>query len=268
MQLATRIVLGERGAMGDLPIQIEGEGRDGACVLVCEHASNAMPALWGDLGLNDAQRAAHIAWDPGALGLARALAETLDAPLAAACQSRLIYDLNRPPHHPGAMPARSETTDIPGNQSLTAQDKLARTETLYLPFHAELRALIARRLARGTMPVLITVHSFTPVYFGKPRTVELGVIHDADPSLAQAFLHEAQSQTNLDTRLNEPYSAADDVTHTLALHATPLGLPHVMLELRNDLVADEASQVAMAATLAPVLRAAIARLSQQAGEAA
>ncbi|MEX1660229.1 N-formylglutamate amidohydrolase [Thioclava sp. 15-R06ZXC-3] len=254
--------------MGQTPIQIEGDERGGACVFVCEHASNAMPAPWGDLGLNEAQRAAHIAWDPGALGVARALAAQLDAPLAAACQSRLIYDLNRPPHHAGAMPARSETFDIPGNQDLSAQDRLTRTDAIYLPFHAELRALIARRLARGTVPVLVTVHSFTPVYFGQSRTVELGVIHDADPALACAVLEEALEQTGLDTRLNEPYSAADGVTHTLALQATPMGLPHVMLELRNDLIADEASQSAMAATLAPVLRAAIARLSHQAGEAA
>jgi predicted N-formylglutamate amidohydrolase len=254
--------------MGQTPIQIEGEARGGACVLVCEHASNAMPAPWGDLGLSDAQRAAPIAWAPGALGLARALAERLDAPLASACQSRLIYDLNRPPNHAGAMPVRSETTDIPGNQSLTDQDRLARTEALYLPFHAQLRALIARKLARGTVPVLITIHSFTPVYFGQSRSVELGVIHDADPSLAQAFLHEAQAQTNLDTRLNDPYSAADGVTHTLALQATPMGLPHVMLELRNDLIADEDAQIAMAATLAPMLRTAIASLANQTGEAA
>ncbi|KEO57406.1 N-formylglutamate amidohydrolase [Thioclava indica] len=252
--------------MGQTPIQIEGEARGGACVLVCEHASNAMPEPWGDLGLSDAQRAAHIAWDPGALGLARALAERLDAPLAAACQSRLIYDLNRPPHHSGAMPARSETTDIPGNQSLTAQDKLARTEALYLPFHAQLRALIARRLARGTVPVLITIHSFTPIYFGQPRAVELGIIHDADATLARAVLQHAQSQTDLDARLNDPYSAADGVTHTLALQATPMGLPHVMLELRNDLIADEDAQQAMAETLTPVLQNAMAQIAQTKGE--
>jgi predicted N-formylglutamate amidohydrolase len=116
--------------------------------------------------------------------------------------------------------------------------------------------------------VLITVHSFTPVYFGQSRSVELGVIHDANPALAQAVLHEAQAQTNLDARLNDPYSAADGVTHTLALQATPMGLPHVMLELRNDLIADEEAQIAMAATLAPMLRTAIASLANQTGEAA
>ncbi|KFE33829.1 N-formylglutamate amidohydrolase [Thioclava atlantica] len=249
-------------------IRIEGAERSGRFVIICEHASNAMPAPWGDLGLDAAQRAAHIAWDPGALGLAWGLAEVLHAPLAHACQSRLIYDLNRPPHHPGAMPERSEIHAIPGNAGLDAQARLARTEELYLPFHAELRALIARRLARGEVPILVTVHSFTPVYFGQRRSVELGVIHDRDPGLARAVLEEAQARTGLDARLNEPYSAADGVTHTLALQATPMGLPNVMLEVRNDLIADAAAQQAMAAQLAPVLSAARARIETTTGEAA
>ncbi|KEO50844.1 N-formylglutamate amidohydrolase [Thioclava pacifica] len=250
------------------PIQIEGAARKGRCVVICEHASNALPAPWGDLGLSAAQREAHIAWDPGALGLAKGLAEALDAPLAHACQSRLIYDLNRPPQHAGAMPERSEVHDIPGNIGLNEAARAERTEALYLPFHAELRALIARRLARGVAPVIVTVHSFTPVYFGQRRDVELGIIHDADATLAQAVLAEAQARTGLDARLNEPYSGADGVTHTLALQATPMGLPNVMLELRNDLIADPQAQAAMAATLAPVLQAAIARIETQTGEAA
>ncbi|SFM77886.1 Predicted N-formylglutamate amidohydrolase [Thioclava dalianensis] len=241
----------------ETPIRIEGESRDGACVIICEHASNAMPAPWGDLGLDPEQRKAHIAWDPGALGLAQALAVALDAPLAQACQSRLIYDLNRPPQHPGAMPERSETTDIPGNRDLDGADRLARVEALYLPFHAEIRALIARRLARGLSPILVTVHSFTPIYFGKPRAVELGVIHDADARLAEAIVAQADAQTDLAVQLNAPYSARDGVTHTLALHGTAMGLPNVMLELRNDLIADSPAQEAMAARLAPVLRAAM-----------
>ncbi|OOY11224.1 N-formylglutamate amidohydrolase [Thioclava marina] len=250
------------------PIRIEGAARKGRCVVICEHASNSFPAPWGDLGLSAKQRDAHIAWDPGALALAKGLAEALDAPLAHACQSRLIYDLNRPPQHAGAMPERSEVHDIPGNIGLTRAARAARTEALYLPFHAELRALIAGRLARGAAPVIVTVHSFTPVYFGQRRDVELGMIHDADATLAEAVLAEAQARTGLDARLNEPYSGADGVTHTLALQATPMGLPNVMLELRNDLIADANAQAAMAATLAPVLQAAIARIETQTGEAA
>ncbi|AQS46665.1 MULTISPECIES: N-formylglutamate amidohydrolase [Thioclava] len=249
-------------------VDIEGAERSGQIVLVCEHASNAFPAPWGELGLTPDQRDAHIAWDPGALGLARGLAAKLEAPLVAACQSRLIYDLNRPPHHTGAMPVQSEIHEIPGNAGLTPDDRSARTEALYLPFHAALGGLVAERLARGQATALVTVHSFTPIWFGQPRAVEFGVIHDADPSFAQAVLEEARRVTELDTRLNEPYSGADGVCHTLALQATPMGLPNVMLELRNDLIADPAAQEAMAATLAPVLQAALSRITANNGEAA
>ena len=234
---------------------IENRDAPGAVVLVCEHASNAFPAPWDDgLGLSDDQRAAHIAWDPGALGVARGLAQALDATLIHARASRLIYDLNRPPNAPGAMPARSEVHDIPGNAELPMGERLARTRAHYIPFHAALADLLAERLAAGRSPVLITVHSFTPIYFGQPRKVEFGLIHDADDRLARAI---AAQDTGLVTRLNEPYSAADGVAHMLARHATPLGLPHAMLEIRNDLIATPQAQATMAARLAPAIRAAI-----------
>jgi len=241
---------------------LERADAQGRFVLSCEHAANSFPAHWGDLGLTPDQREAHIAWDPGALGLARALAERLDAALVRATTSRLIYDLNRPPQSPGAMPARSEVHDVPGNAAVSPAERLDRTEALYLPYHAALHAEVARRLALGLRPVLMTVHSFTPVYFGKPRAVELGVIHDADPALATALVEEARASTDLDVRLNEPYSAADEVTHTLALHATPMGIPNVMIELRNDLIATPAQQEAVADKLVPALTAALARLSE------
>lgn len=237
-------------------VSVETPEAKGRFVVCCEHASNSFPAPWGDLGLGAEARQAHIAWDPGALGLARALAALLRAPLVHAGVSRLIYDLNRPPHSPGAMAARSEVYEVPGNAGVSADERLARTEAVYLPFHATLRALLARRAASGALPVLVTVHSFTPVWHGRRRTVELGIIHDADARLARALLAAAPS--GLDARLNEPYSAADEVTHTLALQATPLGIPNVMIELRNDLIATPKMQRAMAAQLAPALVVALA----------
>ena len=243
--------------------QIEGRDAPGRVVLVCEHASNRFPPPWdGALGLTDDQRRAHIAWDPGALGLARGLAQALKAPLIHATASRLIYDLNRPPHAPGAMPARSEVHDIPGNADLPSSERLARTCAHYLPFHAALSELLACRLAQGQRPVLVTVHSFTPVYFGQPRAVEFGVIHDADDRLARAIVAEAEARTDLSCGLNAPYSAADDVTHTLRLQATPYGLANAMLEIRNDLISTPATEAAMADRLAPVLAAALARMKE------
>ncbi|MDI3337998.1 N-formylglutamate amidohydrolase [Defluviimonas aestuarii] len=244
-----------------LPV-VTTENREGGgpFLIVCEHASNHFPPAFGTLGLDAETRKAHIAWDPGALGLARGLAQALDAPLVSAGISRLVYDLNRPPHAPGAMAAKSEVFEVPGNVGLAPEDRQQRTELIYLPFHAALHAEIARLLAKGSPPVIVTVHSFTPVYYGQHREVELGIIHDADPTFAEAVLAEAQSLTGLTCRLNEPYSAADGVTHTLRLQATPYGLHHVMLEIRNDLLADDLAIASMADGLAPVLTAALTRI--------
>lgn len=249
-------------------VETENGSAPGPFLIVCEHASNAFPAAFGTLGLDPEARRAHIAWDPGALGVARRLAVNLNAPLLRACVSRLIYDLNRPPSSPAAMTAQSETYAVPGNQSLGADERRRRTEAVYLPFHDALHREVARRMAAGTPPVIVTVHSFTPVWFGKARTVEFGVIHDADPGLARAVLAEAKARTGLDCRLNEPYSAADEVTHTLRLHATPYGLRNVMLEIRNDLIADPVAEAAMADGLAPVLAAALAAVSAKPTEKA
>ena len=241
-----------------LPVaRLENAAAPGPCLMVCEHASNHIPEEFAGLGLSQADQRAHIAWDPGALGLARELAERLRAPLVFSGISRLVYDLNRAPDAVGAIAARSETYDIPGNQGLDAADRQRRTSAIYLPFHAALREEIARRLAASLRPVIVTVHSFTPLYFGRRRDVELGVIHDADATFALAVLDAAQTQTSLNAQLNAPYSAADDVTHTLRLQATPYGLLNVMLEIRNDLLADARAEKAMADTLAPVLSAAL-----------
>ena len=239
----------------------EGKGR---FIFVCDHASNLIPPGWGDLGLTNDQRSAHIAWDPGALGVARGLARHLDGVLVHAPVSRLVYDCNRAPDMPGAMPAKSEIHDIPGNAALSPTDRLARTEAVYLPWTTGLHALIALRIALGLRPVVVTVHSFTPVYFGKRRLVEFGIIHDADRSLSVALLTAAQKLTRLNSQLNAPYSAADDVTHTLRLHATPYGLPNVMLEIRNDLIASPQAEQAMADQLAPVLNMGLAEIQKQA----
>lgn len=242
--------------------RIEGADAPSRCVVVCEHASHSLPARWGNLGLDAAAQVAHIAWDPGALGLARGLAARLGAALVHAPVSRLVHDLNRAPDRPGAMPARSESYDIPGNAAITPEDRAARADAVYTPFHAGLAALIARRIALGLQPVLVTVHSFTPVWHGQPRAVELGVIHDdtrpGDDRLAREVLAAAWAMTSLQSELNAPYSAADGVTHLLRLHAVPYGLPHVMLEIRNDLIATPEAEAAMADLLAPVLARALA----------
>lgn len=233
----------------------------GRFVLVCEHAAHSIPDHWGDLGLSPEARVAHVAWDPGALDLAKALSQRLDACLVHAQVSRLVYDLNRAPFQDGAMPARSELFDIPGNVGITPEERALRTQAIYVPFHDDLHAEIARRMALGLAPVLVTIHSFTPVYFGNIRAVEFGIIHDSDPRLAKALLSHAPKGLNV--QLNEPYSAEDGVTHTLRLQAGPYGLPNVMLEIRNDLIANPESVADMADQIAPSLAAALRTFEQE-----
>ena len=243
--------------------RIENAAAVGRIVLVCEHASPVIPAEWGDLGLTADQRRAHIAWDPGALAVARGLMRCLDAVLVHAPVSRLVYDCNRAPDRPGAMPVRSEVHDIPGNLGLTSAQRLRRVEAVYLPWIAGLHGVIAGRIALGLRPVVVTVHSFTPVYFGVKRTVEFGVIHDADTAFSRA-IHAAARGMGLVFELNAPYSAADDVTHTLRMQATPYGLPNAMLEIRNDLIGTEGDCAAMAETLAPVINMGLVEIQRQA----
>lgn len=242
-------------------VTVETAARPGPFLIVCEHASNAFPAGFGTLGLTVTQRLAHIAWDPGALALSRGLLDRLGGRLVAAEVSRLIYDCNRPPEAPGAMAAKTEMHEVPGNAGLSPEARRQRTEAVYVPFTATVHAEIARALALGAPPVLVTIHSFTPTWFGTPRAVELGIIHDADPRLALAVLAAARAEGSLNAALNEPYSAADGVTHSLRLHALPYGLDNVMLEIRNDLIAAPQAVGAMADKLAGILSQALAALA-------
>lgn len=238
----------------------EVRNRDGRSpvVLVCEHASNFFPPELNGLGLEPAVRESHIAWDPGALPVAEAMASRLDAVLVNACVSRLVYDCNRPPHAADAMPARSEIFDVPGNAGLDEAERALRTELVYLPFRAALADVLSGRGNRPT--VLVTIHTFTPVYKGVARDVELGILCDEDARLADAMLDVAGRHTSLDVRRNEPYGPADGVTHTLIEHGLSNGILNVMIEVRNDLVRTSEQQSAMADSLCDVLEEALAAL--------
>ncbi|MFZ5961845.1 N-formylglutamate amidohydrolase [Thalassococcus sp. BH17M4-6] len=238
------------------PVQIVNPDGSSAVVLVCEHAANTVPAGFAGLGLDDAALQSHVAWDPGAMGVARGLSARLDAVLVAATVSRLVYDCNRPPEAPDAMPARSELTEVPGNAALTQADRALRVQRYYAPF----RAALADRISRTREPILVTVHSFTPVYFGKPRETEIGVLFDTDDRLARAMLSTADRHMPRRVAANDPYGPEDGVTHTLREHALPQGHPNVMLEIRNDLIATPSAQDAMARDIADWLVAACASL--------
>lgn len=224
-------------------------------VLVCEHASHFIPASFHGLGLSDADRKSHAAWDPGAMAVAQNLSAHLNAPLVASGVSRLVYDCNRPPEAPDAMPVRSETIDVPGNTDITTPDRAARVATYYRPFQSALAATIKRTAS----PVIVTIHSFTPVFFGQSRRVEIGILHDSDARLADAMLDIASNHTPLNVQRNQPYGPEHGVTHTLKEHGLAHGHLNVMLEIRNDLIATARQQGAMAATLAPWIAQAFAQ---------
>ena len=223
-------------------------------LVLCEHASNHFPSQYGTLGLDAEARASHIAWDPGALALSHALSQALNAPLVAGGVSRLLYDCNRPPAAPDAIPLRSEIYDIPGNQALTLLSHTDRVDRIYRPFCAAVDAAIAT----ANPAALITMHTFTPVYNGQNRTVEIGVLHDADSRLADAML-TASTDAPFVVRRNQPYGPQDGVTHSLNLHAASRGLLNVMIEVRNDLVATTAGQQAVSAYLNPLIQGALDR---------
>lgn len=236
-------------------LAVNPEGRS-PFVLICEHASRVMPRRLGKLGLPESELERHIAWDIGAEPVARLLSRLMDAPLALQRYSRLAYDCNRPPESPGAMPEVSELTVIPGNRTLPAAGRLARIEGLYRPFHDGVSRLLDQRAAAGMKTLVVSIHSFTPVYKGVRRSVELGILHDRDTALAAKLI---KSFPNVDARLNEPYGPKDDVMHTLNLHGFARGLPHAMIEIRNDLVADGRGQDEWAQRLSvPLIQAAAA----------
>ena len=231
------------------------EGRS-RFVVVCEHASKFIPPEFDNLGLDEFASQSHIAWDPGSFGVARGLAKCLDAKLIASNVSRLVIDCNRPPFAQDAMPESSETMKVPGNVNLTAAQRDDRTTSYYNPFCTSLASIIAST----QQPIIVTVHSFTPIFHGTPRKVEIGILHDSDDRLAKAMEQIATSHTDLKVELNDPYGPQDGVTHTLKEHAITAGYLNVMLEIRSDLIIDTHHQDAMSECFAKWLSNAIAIL--------
>ncbi|MFD2740310.1 N-formylglutamate amidohydrolase [Sulfitobacter aestuarii] len=236
-------------------VEVYWAGAPGDLVLVCEHASAYIPPELHRLGLSDQDRYSHAAWDPGARGVALRMAELLDSVLVAGGVSRLVYDCNRPPEAPDAVPARSELIAVPGNVGLSAAARASRVATYYQPF----RDALAREVAARTAPVIVTIHSFTPVYNNQPREVEIGLLHDSDARLADAMLACAAEHTRHDVQRNAPYGPQDGVTHTLRAHALGMGHLNVMIEIRNDLIASEAQQRSFGDLLAEWLTDALAK---------
>lgn len=229
-------------------------------VLICEHASHFIPEVLNDLGLARSDRNSHAVWDIGAQKLSHNLSKKLDAVLIEGCISRLVYDCNRPPNVPSAFPVQSERIVVPGNKELSQAERHERAEAVYVPFRTAVQEVLEDRQANLSQPIVVTIHSFTPIYHGVPRDVEIGLLHDDDPTLAQAMMRNAHVLPNRNVALNAPYAMADGVTHSLAIYGVANGLPNVMLEVRNDLLSGETAIEAIAQDLLKLLLPAIGEL--------
>jgi predicted N-formylglutamate amidohydrolase len=221
----------------------------GGFVVVCEHASRRLPKSLGDLGLAAADLTRHIAWDPGAADVARRLAGTLDADLVLQRFSRLVVDCNRDPALPSAFVTVAEDTTVPGNLDLVDAEKARRMEAIWTPFHAAVDRLLDRRREAGRPSALVTVHSFTPVFRGESRPWHVGFVSTEERSFTEAMLSAMRRDRSLVVGDNQPYSAKDDVDYTIRRHGRERGVPSVMIEVRNDLLADEAGRSAWAERL-------------------
>lgn len=225
-------------------------------LLTCDHASNRIPRALGDLGVAAADRDRHVAWDIGALAVARGLSASLDATLVASGYSRLVIDLNRPPHRADRFPVRSEDVAVPGNVDLDADAKHAREAALFAPYHDTLTAILDARAAHGQPTLLVAIHSFTPVYSGVARPWEIALLSNRDRRVADCLMQALRREHVLNVGDNIPYRLTDDGDYGVPVHGEQRGLPHVLIELRQDTVASACGQRLWVERLTPLLREA------------
>jgi len=222
-------------------------------LVVCDHASNTVPAALDSLGLNEEALSRHIAWDIGAAQLTRALTARLDAPGVLCGYSRLVVDCNRHPDDPTAFREESDGQLVPGNVGLSEREKERRLAAIFRPYHDQIERRLGLIRARGVVPALLAIHSFTPRLDGRDRPWHVGVLWDADPRIPVPLMQRL-GRVELCVGDNEPYSGRHPSDYTVDCHAERAGLPHVCLEIRQDLLTDPAGVTRWADVLAEALR--------------
>ena len=228
--------------------------------LTCDHAGKIIPRRLGSLGVPDSELVRHIAWDIGAAATSRLLSRRLGAALVMQTYSRLVIDSNRAPGVPTSIVTLSESTEIPGNRNLGADQVAARVREVFKPYHDRIVALLDSRKQRKRPTILVAMHSFTPVFKGVARPWHIGVLYNRDRRLAGIMLDLLRAEPDLTVGDNEPYSVGDLTDYTIPVHGEQRGIPHVEIEIRQDLIAGADGQAAWADRLARVLTAAERRL--------
>src|SRR5436190_7963217 len=234
-------------------------------LLTADHAGRAIPRCLGTLGLPDSELMRHIAWDIGIAGVTERLAKALDAAAVLQNYSRIVIDCNRQPGLDSSIPTVSEFTPIPGNKGLSAAERETRRREIFLPYHQQIEALLEGRRPAGRRAVLVAMHSFTPVFKSVARSVEVGILYNRDARLAQILLDLLRRESDLNVGDNQPYAVGDLSDYTVPVHGEGRGLPHVEIEIRQDLIADPVGEAAWAARLARLLPEADARLRESGG---
>ncbi len=218
-------------------VVVENPGGAGQFVVVCDHASNRIPDDYKTFGFDPEALKTHIAWDPGALGVARHLMRSLDAPLIWPDVSRLVIDCNRPPDSATLIVTESEGRPVPANQGLSDDERRRRLAYVHGSYHDAIDACLTERADQEI--IIVAIHSFTPIYLGELRPWQVGIVFDDDRRVADRLLEGLKGDAKLTVGANEPYSPADEVYYTVARHARPRGLPAAMIEIRNDEIGDE-----------------------------
>jgi len=239
--------------MEDVPpvLEVNVSGRS-PFLLTCDHYGRLIPRRLGDLGLPESELSRHIAWDIGIAGVAEALSGHLDAHLIAQRYSRLVIDCNRPPASAGSIPRLSEATAIPGNEAMAGDAAESRREAIFDPYHRRIREVIEKRLRDGVPTVLVSLHSFTPVYAGIIRPWHIGMLYHRDIRLPPLLLKLLRGEPDLVVGDNEPYAVSDETDYTIPVHGEARGLMNTGIEIRQDLSADKAGQKQWADRLARI----------------
>jgi predicted N-formylglutamate amidohydrolase len=242
----------------DEPAPFTVEHADGASdfLIVCDHASRRIPRQLGKLGLTDDDLLRHIAWDIGAAAVARRMADQLDAFVITQSYSRLVIDCNRPPRSPQSIVTLSERTHVPGNENLSAHAVDQRIEEIFAPYHARIVRELDQRQQEGRRTIVVTMHSFTPVFLDQTRSLHAGVLYNHDTRFAHHVLAQLREDPELLVGDNAPYRASEATDYALVVHGEKRGLACVELEVRQDLIEHERGQQQWADRLTNVLERA------------